>query len=227
MRPADASPGWIAVPRVLTAAEASIIATACAGLAARLERDGLGSAEIAAGDKVVGGTQHLNHLEDRLPEVSGLLTNAGLVTAVVDLFGGTDRGHLDRGAPERIAVLDGPGIAYRNPRPSYGAQKLHADAIPQPGADSPTTAVTAIIALVDFTSTNGATRVVPGSHRRPDLQRDAGRLDAHPDEIVLTGPAGTAFVFSGHLLHSGTVNRSAADRPALQMAWRLAADARR
>lgn len=79
---------------------------------------------------------------------------------------------------------------------------------------------TAIVALTEFTEANGSTRVVPGSHRRPDLQRVAGNLDSHPDEISFTGPAGTALIFSGHLLHSGTQNNSTTERPALQLTWR-------
>ena len=96
---------------------------------------------------------------------------------------------------------------------------LHADDAPKLD-DAPSRVATAIVTLVEFTDTNGATRVVPGSHRRPDLQRRSGSLDSHPDEMTLTGPAGTAFVFDGHLLHSGTINRSDADRPALQITWR-------
>ena len=79
--------------------------------------------------------------------------------------------------------------------------------------------MTAVVALCDFTPDNGATSVIPGSHRRPDLQRRSGSLEYHPDELVLTGPAGTAFVFCGHLLHRGTRNRSTASRPALQVSW--------
>ena len=45
-------------------------------------------------------------------------------------------------------------------------------------------------------------------------------MSSHPDEVLLTGDAGDAFVFSGHLLHSGTPNRSADERPALQVTWR-------
>ncbi|MGK2947634.1 MAG: phytanoyl-CoA dioxygenase family protein [Acidimicrobiales bacterium] len=61
---------------------------------------------------------------------------------------------------------------------------------------------------------------MPGSHRRGDLQRQAGRLERHPDEIAREGPAGTAFVLSGHVLHAGGLNRSSGPRPALQLVWR-------
>lgn len=77
----------------------------------------------------------------------------------------------------------------------------------------------AIVSLCDFTDENGATAVLPGSHRRPDLQRRPRELSTSA-EVLLTGPAGTAFVFSAHLVHRGTKNRSGQDRPALQALWR-------
>ncbi len=51
---------------------------------------------------------------------------------------------------------------------------------------------------------------------------DVPLLGEHPDELVLTGRAGTAFLFCGHLLHRGTRNRSSEPRPAIQVSWRPA-----
>ncbi len=84
----------------------------------------------------------------------------------------------------------------------------------------PAAVATAIIPLVDMSAANGATTVVPGSHRRPDLQRLSGSLETHDDEVVLAAPAGSAIVFTGHLLHAGRPNRSDAPRPVLQVLWR-------
>lgn len=67
--------------------------------------------------------------------------------------------------------------------------------------------------LDDFTTENGALRVVPGSHRRNRLPQDV--LDdpaaPHPDEILVTGKAGTIVVMNAHCWHGGTENRT--DRP--------------
>lgn len=60
----------------------------------------------------------------------------------------------------------------------------------------------------DFTEANGATRVVPGSHRsgtHPDPQHP-------PETVAATGPAGSALVFDGRLWHGTGCNRTDALR---------------
>jgi len=200
----DDDAGWIAVPGVVAADAARALVEACDDLIGALADPDDPTVGVP-GDRPVGGTLHLAEVDRRIEAIRSIMEHPGIAAAVDHLLG------------EPGIVGD---VAYRNPQPGHGGQQLHADAVPQPTADAATTTVTAIVALVEFTPHNGATRIVPGSHRRPDLQRRAGSLPAHPDELLLTGPAGTAFVFSGHLLHSGTVNRSGAPRPALQMTWR-------
>jgi ectoine hydroxylase-related dioxygenase (phytanoyl-CoA dioxygenase family) len=71
--------------------------------------------------------------------------------------------------------------------------------------------------LDDFTTENGPTRMVPGSHRWRQRPQDV--LDdptaPHPDEVLLTGKAGSVAVMNAHLWHAGTANRSAAPRLAM------------
>jgi ectoine hydroxylase-related dioxygenase (phytanoyl-CoA dioxygenase family) len=69
----------------------------------------------------------------------------------------------------------------------------------------------------DFTEDNGATRVVPGSHRigmRPAHLMD-NTEDKHPDEIKILGEAGTVVIVNSHLWHSGTTNMTDQPRRAL------------
>jgi ectoine hydroxylase-related dioxygenase (phytanoyl-CoA dioxygenase family) len=71
--------------------------------------------------------------------------------------------------------------------------------------------------LDDFTPDNGATRMIPGSHKwgiRPqDVLKDP--LAEHPDEILLTGKAGSIAVMNAHMWHGGTANRTSAPRLAM------------
>jgi len=71
--------------------------------------------------------------------------------------------------------------------------------------------------LDDFTTENGATRMVPGSHRWKQRPQDvlADPLAPHPDEVLLTGPAGSIAIMNAHLWHGGTANRTDAPRLAM------------
>jgi ectoine hydroxylase-related dioxygenase (phytanoyl-CoA dioxygenase family) len=67
--------------------------------------------------------------------------------------------------------------------------------------------------LDDFTKDNGATRIVPGSHRWRQVPQQVleDAMAPHPDEVLLTAPAGTIIVMNTHAWHGGTANRT--DRP--------------
>jgi ectoine hydroxylase-related dioxygenase (phytanoyl-CoA dioxygenase family) len=71
--------------------------------------------------------------------------------------------------------------------------------------------------LDDFTRSNGATRVVPGSHtwRQRPHEVLADPTAPHPDEVLLTGPAGSIAVMNAHVWHGGTANRTGAPRLAM------------
>jgi ectoine hydroxylase-related dioxygenase (phytanoyl-CoA dioxygenase family) len=96
--------------------------------------------------------------------------------------------------------------------PGEGLQALHAD---WSGAVAPDDyyVCNSIWLLDDFTEHNGATRVVPGTHRSGKLPRDAmgDPKAAHPREQKLLAPAGTVVIFNAHVWHGGTLNAS--DRP--------------
>jgi ectoine hydroxylase-related dioxygenase (phytanoyl-CoA dioxygenase family) len=71
--------------------------------------------------------------------------------------------------------------------------------------------------LDDFTPENGATRCVPGSHRWAKLPQQTlpDPSAPHPDEVLVTGQAGTVVVMNAHLWHGGTANRTAKPRRAM------------
>ena len=71
--------------------------------------------------------------------------------------------------------------------------------------------------LDDFTPANGATRVIPGSHKWGTRPQDvlADPLATHPDEVLLLGKAGSIAVMNSHLWHGGTANRTTAPRLAM------------
>jgi len=75
--------------------------------------------------------------------------------------------------------------------------------------------------LDGFTHDNGATRIVPGTHRgtRPIDKPLAKPGSRHPQQIQLQAPAGSVLVFNGHLWHSGMRNNSTSPRRTLQCSY--------
>jgi hypothetical protein len=73
------------------------------------------------------------------------------------------------------------------------------------------------LAADDFTTENGALRVVPGSHRSGQRPQDVLADPEHtqPDEVLVTGRAGDVVVMNSHLWHGGTANRTGGRRLAL------------
>jgi ectoine hydroxylase-related dioxygenase (phytanoyl-CoA dioxygenase family) len=107
-------------------------------------------------------------------------------------------------------------LNFRAALPGEGLQALHAEGGP---VRSPASyqVCNSIWLLDDFTMDNGATRVVPGSHRsgKSPGHEMADVRAPHPREVLLLGPAGTVVVFNSHLWHGGTLNRSSMPRRAL------------
>lgn len=71
--------------------------------------------------------------------------------------------------------------------------------------------------LDDFTSENGPTRMIPGSHKWGTRPQDVldDPLAPHPQEVLLTGKAGSIAVMNAHMWHAGTANRTASPRLAM------------
>jgi ectoine hydroxylase-related dioxygenase (phytanoyl-CoA dioxygenase family) len=90
--------------------------------------------------------------------------------------------------------------------PGAEQQYIHRDElvwihVPRP---HPELQVASVIALVDFTADNGATRVIPGSHRW-----SWDRMPEPHEFAVAEMPAGAAVIYLGSTLHGGGPNRTA------------------
>lgn len=183
----------------------------------------LDGVQIEAFERAIDGLRELA-LGD--PQAKGAVTGTEHLPLDTGLAPAIDAGLLHARVLEAVTHVIGPrhqikNVSYRSPRPGFGQQGLHADWT-APGVAGSYQVATVLVALVAFTASNGSTRVVPGSHRCGKLPpRLRANADRHPGEIRLTGPAGTAFVFNGHLWHSGTRNDSDAPRPAMLASfWR-------
>lgn len=90
------------------------------------------------------------------------------------------------------------------------AQLLHRDESVYPLSDPhPPVVVNSMWPLDDFVEANGATRIVPESHRWPRNRFP----DGNSPIVVAEMPAGSAMFYLGNLWHGGGANRT--DRPRL------------
>ncbi len=94
------------------------------------------------------------------------------------------------------------------------AQPIHADdqLMPLTKPHAPTVC-NSMWALTDFTATNGATRVIPGTHLADHSPNYAEDYPSIPAEM----PSGSVLVWHGSLWHGGGANTTAADRIGIAM----------
>lgn len=143
------------------------------------------------------GTTRLSDLVNKDPIFEICFTHPRVLAAISHVLNGS---------------LKLSSLNYRAALPGSGLQGLHAD---WSGAVAPNDyfVCNSIWLLDDFTESNGATRLIPGSQRSGKVPRDvmSDPSQPHPDEILLTAPAGTVVIFNSHTWHGGTLNTT--DRP--------------
>lgn len=98
--------------------------------------------------------------------------------------------------------------------PGETEQPIHADdqIIPLPKPHVPTVC-NSMWALTDFTEANGATRIIPGSHRADRSPRFGQPYDSIPAEMA----AGSVLVWHGSLWHGGGANTTDERRVGIAM----------
>jgi ectoine hydroxylase-related dioxygenase (phytanoyl-CoA dioxygenase family) len=137
-------------------------------------------------------TQRVYALFGKTRALDAMATHARALEILDDVLG-----EYQLSAPTAINI--GPG---------EGQQPLHPDdaiyPIPRP---HPELVVNIMWPLVDFTEANGATRIIPGSHKWVDEQPT-------PDTptFACEAPAGSALVYLGNVWHSGGANTTTEPR---------------
>lgn len=105
-------------------------------------------------------------------------------------------------------------VEGREPLAGGGYQRLHRDL----SALRPGDSVNALAYLDDYGPGNGATRIVPGSHRPA---REAAPFDFNDESlsVQLSGAAGDILVFDADLVHAGSLNATGARRRSMLISY--------
>ncbi len=141
------------------------------------------------------GADWRHSLLDLSPIVQSVCRLPGLLAAAGALIG------------ERFFLAQVEG---REPLAGGGHQGLHRDFSAQRPGDT----VLAIAFLDDYGYENGATRIVPGSHRN-----DLVDLYDASQAIQVSGNAGDILVFEADLVHAGSLNVAGARRRSLLICY--------
>ena len=97
-------------------------------------------------------------------------------------------------------------VEGREPMSGNAPQLLHRD-----GAGFPGQYVAAMVWLDPFDADNGATQIVPSSHRDD--------CDPSAEAVTITGDAGDILLFDPEVLHGATTNHSGARRRSLLISY--------
>ncbi|MFN9738393.1 MAG: phytanoyl-CoA dioxygenase family protein [Pseudomonadota bacterium] len=105
-------------------------------------------------------------------------------------------------------------VEGREPLAGGGHQGLHRDLSDQRSGDT----VSALAFFDDYGAWNGATRLIPGSHRpAPDARPIDDRDEAR--SLVLSGTAGDILVFDADLVHAASLNPTGARRRSILIGY--------
>ncbi|MBT6203065.1 MAG: phytanoyl-CoA dioxygenase family protein [Alphaproteobacteria bacterium] len=101
-------------------------------------------------------------------------------------------------------------------RQNETAQKLHTDNNSWPTGVQKlgNLCVNAMIALTDYTAANGATQIVPGSHKW-----DPEREPLESEVTCAAMPAGSVAIFTGETIHGGGTSTEASIRRGLSVSY--------
>lgn len=105
-------------------------------------------------------------------------------------------------------------VEGREPLAGGGHQRLHRDLSAQRSGDM----VNAIAYFDDFRPENGATRIVPGSHR-PEQGEPPFDFNDESRSVPLSGSAGDILVFDVDLVHAGSRNSIGARRRSILISY--------
>ncbi len=115
---------------------------------------------------------------------------------------------LQLGSYQESEAVNLLNTSARCPQEGAPAQQLHLDSN-LPGCGRFPLIVVALFMLDDFTTVNGATRVVPCSHTLDHYAEDGKSYDS---EVIITAEKGSVLLYDAALWHGSSVKQDASSR---------------
>lgn len=187
--------GWLALPGLMSG---ELLAAVRARVEELFEQEG----SAAGGEfKQEPGARRLANLVNKGRVFEEVIVNSRVLACVERVLGPRFK-------------LSSVNMRSANPHTQDG-QPLHVDS-GLIADDSGYIVCNSVWMLDDFTTENGATRMVPGSHRWRKLPH-ADFFEPHPEEQLVLGRAGDVVVMNAHMWHGGTANRTDQPRRAMHV----------
>ncbi|HXQ61652.1 MAG TPA: phytanoyl-CoA dioxygenase family protein [Acidimicrobiales bacterium] len=152
-------------------------------------------------------TRHVSGLAGKSPTFATEVMIHPLLMAVCDTVLGPSCARYQLNLAHLLERLPGAADQF------WHQDEIVWNLVPEP---KPELQLASVIALVDFTADNGATRVFPGSHRW-----EKGRYPNDDEAVVAEMPAGSAIVYLGSTFHGGGAHHGAAPRRGVHLSYTL------
>jgi len=158
------------------------------------QSNGLGASMRGVAHAVLGHDDSMAELIRRLPLDDGIREHFS-GPYVLNSFSG-------------VMHVDGPASEYSHVHRFHRDVRTYSEQLPL--------MLNMLVMLDDFTIDNGATRVLPGSHRLAERPPEDYLLS---NAVHITGKAGTILLFDSNLWHAASPNRNGEPRRALTLTF--------
>jgi ectoine hydroxylase-related dioxygenase (phytanoyl-CoA dioxygenase family) len=176
------------------AADASVMDAIAQDLAPHAARSERGSSDFAG-----SGTRRTGFVLNRSPSFRRIAMHPSVLAAGEHVLSGAASWNLS-------------SVGFFELFSGAPKQLLHRDIWKYGVQDLPEVDCNAMWAVTDFTAENGATELVPGSHRWED-----DRMAADDESVPAEMPKGSVLLYTGQTHHGGGANRSAEVRVGLSV----------
>ena len=152
-------------------------------------------------------TRHVSGLAGKSPTFATEVMIHPLLMALCDTFLGPSCARYQLNLAHLLERLPGAAAQF------WHRDEIVWNLVPEP---KPELQLASVIALVDFTADNGATRVFPGSHRW-----ETGRYPTNDEAVAAEMPAGSAIVYLGSTFHGGGAHSGSQPRRGVHLSYTL------